>query len=108
MKKIHEGASIVSALLLILTAAAAFIFNVQNQNTKSRTKRKEERKTEKILKEYELRHRAYEKELEEENEELHKERDPLWHYYDREGTLHTKPGNYWEDEPPPNPREDYY
>lgn len=48
MKKVFEGATIVSVVLLILTAACAFIFNVSNHQKKSSHKRSIEKKKEKI------------------------------------------------------------
>ena len=101
MKRLFEGATVVSAILLLLTTASAFIFNIQTQKAKS----KRDRKVEKIIEDHEQRHRDSVRRLQEENEELHKERDPFWHYYDREGNIQTKPGKYGVDDPPPNPRQ---
>jgi uncharacterized protein HemX len=112
MKKVFEGASIVSAILLILTAACAFIFNVKNQSDKSKERKRAERHIEKSEKKkdshYSQQLRDLEKEKEKSDEELDhykKLNDPFWHYYDPEkGEFNTLPGKYGVDDPPPRPR----
>ena len=101
MKRLFEGATVVSAILLLLTTASAFIFNIQTQKAKS----KRDRKVEKIIEDHEQRHRDSVRRLQEENEDLRKEKDPFWHYYDPEkGEFNTLPGKYGVDDPPPRPR----
>lgn len=105
MKKIFEGASVISALLLILTTACVFIFNVKNKQAKASQRFKLERKKEKELQQQK---QHYEKKISPLQQELEKHKkldDPLWHYYDPEDqAVKVKPGKYGVDEPPPNPR----
>lgn len=112
MKKVFEGASVVSAILLVLTAACAFIFNVKNKGDKAKEKRRANRHIEKAEKKKDSHYgqeiRKLEKEKEKSAGELDhykKLNDPLWHYYDPdEGCFKSLPGKYGVDDPPPRPR----
>ncbi len=86
-KKILEGASVVSAIFLVLTCLSAFIFNVRSQSSKRKAADKKEKKWEK-------KHHSQICDLEKELEYYKKKNDPLWHYYDENGNLHLKPGTY--------------
>jgi len=91
MKKVFEGASVVSAILLILTAACAFIFNVKSQKDRSKERNRADRQIEKAEKKkdshYSQQLRELEKEKEKSDGELEhykKLNDPFWKYYDPE------------------------
>lgn len=99
MKKIYEGASVVSAILLLLTAASAFIFNVKTHTDKRKVQRKEERKAEKRMEEQRRRHKDNLSPIQAELEYYKKLDDPFWHYYDHEGEVQVKPGKYGVDDP---------
>ena len=130
MKKVFEGASIISAVLLIITAACAFIFNVKIQKDKSKERRRADHKIEKVEKKKNQYHSEIlrkrdreEKKKDQKHLEIIRERDiereknegkldhykklndPFWHYYDpEEGEFKTLPGKYGIDDPPPRPR----
>ncbi len=114
MKRVFEGATLVSVILLILTAACAFIFNVNNQKNKHKEQRRSARHIEKEAKrkdsQYSKKIHQTEREkgkAQDELDEYKKLRDPLWNYYDPEDEdFKTLPGKYGVDEPPPRP-EDY-
>ncbi len=80
MKKIFEGASITSAILLILTVACGFIFNVKGQKDRAKSQRHEEKMLEKAEKRFNIQRSKDKEEL----QHLRKLNDPLWHYYDTE------------------------
>ena len=107
MKRLYEGASVVSAILLLLTAAFAFIFNVHRQQDKIKHRRNEQKNIEKVERQKD---RSCERYIEEKDQEraseleelnrLRKLQDPLWNYYDPEEEEYiVLPGRYRVYEP---------
>ncbi len=100
MKRLFEGATVVSAILLLLTTFCIFVFNVQRHTEKGKHRSHEDKKVEKAERKKDLHHeRKFEKYVEEREKEhskdkdkrakdeeeleyLRKMNDPLWHYYD--------------------------
>lgn len=85
MKKMHEGATVVGAIFLLLSAVGFFLFNVYSQHEKNKIREKEEKKIEKLEKQHSERTLQYQRDMQEQKEELDnykKMNDPLWHYYD--------------------------
>ena len=102
MKKIFEGASIISAILLILTVACGFIFNIKNQKNRTKGRSNEEKKNYHIQQKKDQYYNKGLKEGEDEKKEMEEELeyhkkllDPLWHYFDpEEDEFKVFPGKY--------------
>lgn len=110
MKKFFEGASIVTAVFLVITVAAAFFFNVKLKKDRSKKKyhieKKEERKKQRIsqISQQQFQEMKAKKSTEEDLEYQRKMNDPLWRYYDKEADeVKVLPGKYGVDNPPGRP-----
>lgn len=104
MKKLYEGASIVSAILLVLTAASVFFFNVNNHKQKRKAKRHEHKMESKKESDFQKRIKQINRENEHTRKEIEyykKLQDPFWHYYDEEAQeMKVLPGPYDPLHPP--------
>lgn len=111
MKKLYEGATVTSALLLVLTAAVAFVFNVKNQKQQRHARHHEEKMERKKESEFEKRLRQIDRENEHTRHEIEyykKLQDPLWHSYDPDSQeIKVLPGPYTPLTPPPRPKDFY-
>jgi len=118
MKKLFEGASLISAFFLILTTVSFFVFNVQKQKEKTNERNKAEkemyRQSKAHGKDKQLAledqensfYYYFEDEMKksdsnkEELDYLRKKTNPLWHYYE-DDKINIFPGIYHENGPTP-------
>lgn len=96
MKKYYEGASIISAIILVLTTVCIFVFNINKNKEESKARKHEDKKIEKVEKESSQRLRDKQEELDAEKKKGH----PLWNYYDPEkDQMINYPGQYKPEGP---------
>lgn len=96
IKKYYEGASIISAIILVMTTVAIFVFNINKDKEESKACKHEDKKIEKIEKKHSQRLIDKQEEVDTEKKKNH----PLWNYYDPEkDKMLNYPGQYKPEGP---------
>ena len=100
MKKLYEGASVVTAIFFLIVVIGGFIFGTKTHSDKSKYKAKVEKKLEKAKREKD---KQFYDQLPDYSRDLEynlKMNDPLWNYYDPDtDSFRPIQGDYYKDTP---------